>query len=82
MTAPRVGARYDLVEEGKTGFVFPCGDTKALSRVLRELLSDRGRLGQLGETARQRMEMWSPRQNLDAFVTAVERAVLLRRGNS
>ena len=41
--------------------------------------SDRERLGQLGEMARQRMEMWSPRQNLDAFVTAVERAVVLRR---
>jgi glycosyltransferase involved in cell wall biosynthesis len=82
IVSDRVGARYDLVEEGKTGFVFPCGDTKVLSPLLRELLSDRERLGQLGEMARQRMEMWSPRQNLDAFVTAVERAVVLRRQNS
>ena len=79
IVSDRVGARYDLVEEGKTGFVFPCGDTEALSRALRELLSDRGRLGQLGEMARHRMETWSPRQNLDALVTAVERAVALRR---
>ena len=43
--------------------------------------SDRERLGQLGEMARQRMEMWSPRQNLDAFVTAVERAVVLKLAN-
>jgi glycosyltransferase involved in cell wall biosynthesis len=79
IVSDRVGARYDLVEEGKTGFVFPCGNTKVLSPLLQELLSDRERLGQLGEMARQRMEMWSPRQNLDAFVTAVERAVVLRR---
>ena len=82
VVSDRVGARYDLVEEGKTGFVFPCGDTTVLSPLLYELLSDRERLEQLGEMARQRMEMWSPRQNLDAFVIAVERAVVLRRQNS
>ena len=82
IVSDRVGARYDLVEEGKTGFVFPCGDTKALSYALRGLLSDRERLAQLGQTARQRMEKWSPRQNLDAFVTAVERAVVQRQSRT
>jgi len=82
VVSDRVGARHDLVEEGKTGFVFPCGDTKALSRVLHELLPDRERLGELGERARQRMETWSPRQSLDAVVAAVERAVVLRRQHS
>src|SRR3989475_8857984 len=79
IVSDRVGARYDLVEEGTTGFVFPCGETKVLSSLLHELLSDRERLGQLGEMARQRMEMWSPPQNLDAFVPSGGRAVGRRR---
>ena len=33
-----VGAGFDLVREGETGFVFPTGDVEALSTLLREAL--------------------------------------------
>ena len=72
--------RQDVVKPGETGFVFPCGDVDALARVLREALSDRDRLRRMGEAARKRMEKWSPRENVEALVQAVEIAVRRKRG--
>ncbi|HEV8716581.1 MAG TPA: hypothetical protein VGX03_27650 [Candidatus Binatia bacterium] len=51
----------------------------ALARILRDVLPDRARLQRLRAAACRRMETWSPQQNLDAFVLAVERAVASRR---
>jgi glycosyltransferase involved in cell wall biosynthesis len=69
-----VGAAYDLIETGRTGFVFPGGDTEALAGFLRETLPAKERLRQMGQAARQRMETWSPRENIEALVAAVESA--------
>jgi glycosyltransferase involved in cell wall biosynthesis len=80
IVSDRVGARYDLVSESKTGFVFPCGDVNALASILRKVLPDRDGLREMGDASRQRMEPWSPLQNVEALVTAVERAVAARRG--
>lgn len=69
------------MREGETGWVYPCGDVEALARLLREVLPDRERLKRMGEAARKRMETWSPRENVEAFVRAVEKAVALRSRN-
>ena len=74
-----MGAKYDLVREGETGFVYPCGDIKTLAQILREVLPDRERLRKMGEAARKRMETWSLRENAEAFVQAVEKAVQQKR---
>ena len=79
IVSDRVGAKYDLVREGETGFVYPCGDIEALARILREVLPDRERLRKMGEAARKRMETWSPREYIEAFVQAVEKAVQQKR---
>jgi len=70
----RVGAGYDLVRPGETGFIFPCGDTDALAQIFREALPARARLQQIGAAARRRLESWSPRENIEAMVQAIERA--------
>src|SRR6202035_5788370 len=61
-----VGAARDLIEHGRTGFVYPCGDVDALAAILGRALENREWLSQLGRAARIRMESWSPRQNIDA----------------
>jgi glycosyltransferase involved in cell wall biosynthesis len=81
VVSDRVGARFDLVHEGKTGFIYPAGDVEALAALLREILPDRSRLQQMGSAARVRMQDWSPRENAAGFVEAIERAVELRRRN-
>ena len=79
MVSDRVGARFDLVREGETGFVFPMGDVGALSELLRECLQSPNLLKRLSQAARDRMASWSPAQNLEALVAALERAIQLRR---
>src|SRR5712692_5392354 len=75
----RVGAKYDLVRQGETGLVFPFGDIDLLAAILRNTLRDRARLQELSAAARQRIQSWSPSQNIEALVMAVERAVAFRR---
>jgi glycosyltransferase involved in cell wall biosynthesis len=74
IVSDRVGAKYDLVREGETGFVFPCGDIDALAALLKKTLSSPELLRKLGESARKRMETWGPRDYVEAFLSAVERA--------
>jgi glycosyltransferase involved in cell wall biosynthesis len=70
-----VGAARDLIEHGRTGFVYPCGDIEALAAILGQAVKNRARLSAMGGAARTRMESWSPRENIDATVAAVARAV-------
>jgi glycosyltransferase involved in cell wall biosynthesis len=78
IVSDRVGARFDLVREGQTGFVFPVGEISSLARILKEVLPDRQRLQIISRAATQRMASWSPRDNIEASVEAIEQAVRLR----
>jgi len=69
-----VGAKFDLIREGETGFVFPTRDVDALASILVALLADTNRLRQMGAAARRRMETWSPREYVEDLVVAVETA--------
>jgi glycosyltransferase involved in cell wall biosynthesis len=71
----RVGAARDLIAHGRTGFVYPCGAVDALTALLRQAISGETRLPLIGRAARARMESWSPRENIEATVSAVARAV-------
>ena len=76
-----VGAARDLIVQGRTGFVYACGDVDALAHVLRQALGEREKLNEMRRTARARMETWSPRENIEATLEAVLRGVArLRRG--
>ena len=71
----RVGAKFDLVREGETGFVYPVGDIDALARILEIMAVDPCAVKRLGDAARQRMETWSPQLGIDKTVEAVERSL-------
>ena len=75
-----IRGRFDLVEPGKTGFIYRCGDVDVLAGILREVLPDRARLGEMSGAARRRMETWSMHENVEALVAAIERAVRRRHG--
>jgi glycosyltransferase involved in cell wall biosynthesis len=70
----RVGAKYDLVREGETGYVFPSGDKDAMAAILRDVLADPEKGRRLGEAGRKRMETWSPDKYVDALAEAVDLA--------
>ncbi len=68
----RVGAGYDLVQEGVTGYTYPCKDVEALARLLNQVLSDRLLLKSLGQAAQKRMETWSSKEHIEAIIKAVK----------
>jgi glycosyltransferase involved in cell wall biosynthesis len=75
IASDRVGAVGDLVVPGRTGFVYPCGDTAALAGILKEAIADPARLETLRRGALTRMQSWSPAQNIAATVEALQVAV-------
>lgn len=79
IVSDHVGARFDLVREGETGYVFPCGDVDALAATLQRALSNRQILCSMGEAARARMANWSHVDYARALVQSVYAAVARRR---
>ena len=75
----RVGAKYDLVRHGETGYVFPAGNVDALAAILCDVLVDSTKRSRMGAAARKRMETWSPREYTDDLVRAVELAARFHR---
>ncbi|HEX4001819.1 MAG TPA: glycosyltransferase [Candidatus Acidoferrales bacterium] len=73
-----VRGRFDLVNEGRTGFIYPCGDVDKLARILANVLRDRATLVELSRAAMTRMETWSPREHVDALLSAAQKAKALR----
>jgi len=75
VVSDRVGAKYDLVREGVTGSIYPCGEVETLADTIRSLLSDRPRLAQMSAAAIERLKSWTPEMNVESFVETVELAV-------
>lgn len=75
VASDKVGAVRDLIVAGRTGFVYPCGDTRALATILQESLGDLAGLSIIRNAALERMEGWSPRASVAALVEGVTRAV-------
>ncbi|MDJ1185073.1 glycosyltransferase family 4 protein [Roseofilum casamattae] len=73
VASDRIGATRDLVEEGKTGFTYPCGDTATLAAIFQQILTQPERLRDMGKAAKTRMETWSPHENVEGLVAAVNK---------
>jgi len=76
-----IRGRFDIVEDGETGFIYPCGNVDMLAKILENTLGERAKLAELGRNAITRMETWSPRENVETAVMAIEQAVQLRPRN-
>jgi glycosyltransferase involved in cell wall biosynthesis len=74
-----IRGRFDIVEDGETGFIFPCGNVDVLAEILANALGERAKLAELSRNAITRMEAWSPQMNLDGLAMAVKRASSRRR---
>jgi glycosyltransferase involved in cell wall biosynthesis len=77
-----IRGRFDIVENGETGFIFPCGNVDALARILADTLGHGAELAELSRNAVTRMETWSPRENVETAVMAMEQAIRLRPRNA
>jgi glycosyltransferase involved in cell wall biosynthesis len=73
-----IRGRFDLIWQGITGFTYPAGNVRVLSQILSNVLRDPDQLKRLSAAARRRMEKWSPRENVEAQIQAIEQALRLR----
>jgi glycosyltransferase involved in cell wall biosynthesis len=73
-----VRGRFELVKDGETGFIYPCANVDMLAKILENALGNRAVLAELRRSAVTRMETWSPRENLDGAVMALQQAVRLK----
>lgn len=80
IASDRIGSARDLISEGETGFTYPCGDVDKLAEHLRRVFEDENRLTRMGAAARDRMKTWSPRDNADATLLALEKAIAAKNG--
>ncbi|HXI93331.1 MAG TPA: glycosyltransferase [Blastocatellia bacterium] len=72
IVSDRVGSAPDLVEEGVTGGVFPCGDINALAQKLQAFASDPAKLARMGEQAKQRINGYSVGNAVAGTMRALE----------
>ena len=73
LVSDRVGCGPDLVEDGVTGAVFPCGDVAALAGRLRDLAADPERARTMGRRAQARvLQDYSAERAVAGTVEAVE----------
>jgi len=67
IVSDRIGARLDLVEQDKTGWIYRTGDVTQLSDLMQTAVSYKhtGRLEIMGRSAKERMTSWSSVTNLE-----------------
>ena len=71
--------RLEMIDPGKSGYLYPSGDINALAGILKNVFSDPQELRQLKEGVRRQMESWTSEEFLDCWYGAVDAAVHLRR---
>jgi glycosyltransferase involved in cell wall biosynthesis len=58
--APAAGGPAEVIDDGRTGELFPSGDEQALAAAMRSLAADPGRRRALGDAAREAAAAYSP----------------------
>lgn len=71
IASDRVGCREDLVTPGKTGLIFPSGDSAALAECMIRLSTDREFSQRLGEGAIQRSQIYRVADAVEGIIRAV-----------
>jgi glycosyltransferase involved in cell wall biosynthesis len=64
--------RLDMIDQGNSGYSYPCANTNALAAVLRKVLGDPVHLQHLKEGVARQMERWTAEDLLDSWVDAIE----------
>lgn len=68
----QVGAAYDLLEEGRNGFLVPTGSASALAEVLRRCVDQSERLAEMGNQSRAMIARWTCQAAADEVVRALD----------
>jgi glycosyltransferase involved in cell wall biosynthesis len=72
IVSDRVGCGPDLVEHGKTGYIFPFGDVDALAEKLLLVARDKPALLRMSEFARERVQSYSVEAAVKGTLEAID----------
>ena len=72
--------RLEMIDPGKSGYPYPCGNADALAALLSKILGNPAFLEHLKEGVARQMERWTAEDLLDSWVGAVEVAKQLKKG--
>lgn len=73
--------RLEMIDVGKSGYLYPGGDVDALAGILKNVLADPQKLQHLKVGVRRQMELWTRQEFLDCWVSAIGAAVQLKRNS-
>lgn len=77
ITSDRVGARLDLIEEGKTGFTYLSGNIDVLAKLLNNLLPNESLLQEMSHQAYKKVQTWSATENVEQLKKAIDQVMLI-----
>ncbi len=67
-----VGTSKDLIEPGRNGFIYPCGDVEALADYTARVLDDEGMRRAMGEHSHQIAKRNDFRAGVEFFVAKLD----------
>jgi len=71
--------RLYMIDEGKSGYIYRCGDTEQLAGLLEEVLAHPEVLANLRSGVAEQMKQWTAQDFVDSWIKAVEAAVLRKK---
>ena len=80
----RVGAAFDLLEDGRNGFLVPADDVSAAAGALRALAADPARRASMGAASREIVAGWGYEPSIERLMDVVHRVAgtVLQPGSS
>ena len=72
--------RADMIDPGKSGYLYPCNDVAALAALLRKTLSNQALLNELRAGVDLQMKSWTAQDYVDSFIDGIELAISHKRG--
>jgi glycosyltransferase involved in cell wall biosynthesis len=73
LLSDRVGAAYDLLEDGRNGALVPADDPHAAADALEQLVADPVRRRRAGEASRELMRGWGYEPSIENLVRVARR---------
>jgi glycosyltransferase involved in cell wall biosynthesis len=78
IASDQVGSAYDLIIQGKNGFIFKAGDIHALADALLETLSEPNRCEQMGKASLEMISGWGFDRNINSIRKTVDTIIYER----
>ena len=75
LASDRVGAVRDLIEDGRTGYVYACGNADELAKTISRILSHPEKSSEVAREAKKRIENWSYKEAIDNTIEGLQRAI-------